>query len=275
MSSTVVIVTDPPSNDTSSHQYETVPNEEGAEGAEETERIIHRVEKRFNRSDIIRDIVNGLADGLTVPFALSAGLSSLGNRHLVILGCLAQLAASTISKVIGEWATSKAAEQHFWLERNNEILEVKNNIEAEIQEMIDAMQPYEIDAQALAPIIEKLSNDPEKFVDFRMKFESDIRKPDPARFLSSLIIGTSYFVSGLIPLIPYFFIRDSILGLYISSGVTFACFILFGYVKSLYAYPSKAIWGAMQSIFVGFFAAVSAYGFVLLVKHHDDLFEFM
>ncbi|CAB4412683.1 unnamed protein product [Rhizophagus irregularis] len=272
--SSIVEVADPSSNDTSSHQYETVPNEEEAEGVERTE-TVHRVEKRFNRSHIIRDITIGLADGLTVPFALAAGLSSLGNRHLVILGCLAQLVASTISKAVGGWATLKAAEQHFWIERSNEILDVKNNIEAEIQEMIDVMQPYELDAQSLAPIIEKLSNNPENFVDFRMKFESEIEKPDHARFLSSAIIGTSYFVSGLIPLIPYFFIRDSILGLYISSGVTFACFILFGYIKALYVYPSKAIWSAMQSIFVGFFAAITAYGFVLLVKHHDDLFEFI
>jgi len=295
--SSIVEVADPTSNDNTSihsthstrsthsthqtqthqaNQYEAVPNEEETERAAERTETVYHVEKRFNRSSyIIRDITIGLADGITVPFALAAGLSSLGNRHLVILGCLAQLVASTILKTVGGWATSKATEQHFWIERNNQILDVKNNMDAEVQEMIDVMQPYELDAQSLNPIIEKLVNNPEKFVDFRMKFESDIEKPEPTRFLNSLIIGTAYFVSGLIPLIPYFFIRDSMLGLYISSGVTFVCFILFGYFRALYTYPSKVIWGTMQSIFVGFFSAITAYGFVLLVKRHDDLFEFM
>uniref|UniRef100_A0A1D1XPW1 Vacuolar iron transporter n=1 Tax=Anthurium amnicola TaxID=1678845 RepID=A0A1D1XPW1_9ARAE len=269
--SSILEMANPSSDETSSIRYETVPDEEGAEGAER----VHHVEKRFHYSEIIKDITIGLADGLTVPFALAAGLSSVGNRHLVILGCLAELMASTISKTVGGWATLKTAEQHFLTERNREILEVKNNLEAEIQEMIDVMQPYELDAQALAPIIDKLVNSPENFVDFRMKFESDIEKPDSARSMSSLIIGTSYFISGLIPLIPYFFIRDCLFGLYISSAITFTCFILFGYIKALYNYPSKAMWGAVQSIVVGFLSAAVAYGFVLLIRHHNDLFEFM
>ncbi|RIA94980.1 Ccc1 family, partial [Glomus cerebriforme] len=231
-------------------------------------------ERRFHYSEIIRDVTIGLADGLTVPFALAAGLSSLGNRHLVILGCLVEMIASTITKSIGGWATSKAAEHHYWEERNKEILEIKNNLDSEIQEMIDIMQPYEIDAQALAPVIEKLVNNPDKFADFMMKFESNLEKPNPTRSLQrSLTIGTAYFVSGLIPLIPYFFIKNCMFDLYISSGITLTCLILLGYIKGLYTYPDKAIWGATQSFFIGLISAAVAYGFVFLIRQHVDLFE--
>ncbi|CAI2176976.1 6494_t:CDS:2, partial [Funneliformis geosporum] len=210
-----------------SHRYETVPDEE---------RIL-QPKKYFQSSDIFRDMIISLTDGLTIPFALAAGLSSLGHNYIVILGCLVELIASTISKTASGWATSKAAEYHYWAERKEEEFEVRYYLESEIQETIgkfihDIMQPYELDSQSLAPLFEKLSNNPEKFVDFIMKFKFNLEKPDPTRSLqSALVIGTSYFVSGLIPIIPYFFIKDCVIGLYLSGGITLSCLILFGYVK--------------------------------------------
>ena len=87
-----------------------------------------------------------------------------------------------------------------------------------------------------------------------------------------LVIGVSYFVSGMIPLIPYFFIKDCLTSLYMSSGITLSCLILFGYIKALYLYPSKAIWGSIQSVFVGCLAVITSYGSVYLIEHKNDLF---
>ncbi|CAG8756956.1 9316_t:CDS:2, partial [Dentiscutata heterogama] len=145
-------------------QYETIPDDPHLEG-------------HFHSPEIIRDIVLGLSDGLTVPFALAAGLSSLGNNHLVITGGL----AGAISMGLGGYLAAKSDADHYDTERLREEWEVQNCPDAEAQEIIDILAPYGLDVATLTPIIEKLASNPEKFVDFMMKFELCLEKPDPSR----------------------------------------------------------------------------------------------
>ncbi|CAG8620318.1 17620_t:CDS:2 [Funneliformis caledonium] len=169
-------------------------------------------------------MIFGLTDGLTIPFALVAGLSSLGHNYIVILGCLVELIASTISKTAGGWATSKAAEYHYWAERNAEEFKVQYYLESEIQ----------------------------KTIEFMMKFKFNLEKPDPARSLAKRISNWSIiFVSGLIPLLPYFFIRDCVTGLYV---FTLSCLILFGYIKGTLA-PIRLSGAPSNFVFVEFSVA--------------------
>jgi len=244
------------------HHYDVIP-----EGAHD--RYYH-IEDHFESPELIRDIILGISDGLTVPFALSAGLSSMGSNHLVITGGLAELISGAISMGLGGYLSAKSEADHYYAERRREEWEVENCLDAEIQEIYDIMSPYGLDQDALAPVIEKFKSDPQKFVDFMMKFELNLEKPDPSRsWQSAVTIGISYFIAGLIPLIPYFFVDNVIVGLYASSLVTLACLLIFGYIKALFTSPEKAWWGAIQTALVGGIAAAASYGGVWLIEHKN------
>ncbi|RIB14669.1 Ccc1 family [Gigaspora rosea] len=239
-------------------QYETIPDGSHLEG-------------HFHSPEIIRDIVLGLSDGLTVPFALAAGLSSLGNNHLVITGGLAELISGAISMGLGGYLAAKSEADHYDTERLREEWEVQNCPEAEAQEIIDILAPYGLDMATLTPIIERLSSNPEKFVDFMMKFELCLEKPDPSRsWKSALTIGLAYFFGGLIPLLPYFFVESAVVGLYISSIITLLGLVAFGFIKAMFTAPNKALWASIQTALVGAIAAAAAYGGVKLIQ---DYFE--
>ncbi|RIA92809.1 Ccc1 family [Glomus cerebriforme] len=236
------------------HQYESIP-ENG-----------QHVEHHFESPEIIRDMVLGLSDGLTVPFALAAGLSSLGDSRVVIIGGFAELISGSISMGCGGYLAAKSDLDHYDTERRREEWEVKNCLNAEIQEIVDILTPYGLDEATVAPLVEKLKDNPEKFVDFMMKFELNLERPDPSRSLkSALTIGLSYFIGGLVPLIPYFFMENTFSALIVSSVITLFCLVLFGYVKAMYTSPHNALSSAMQIAFVGALAAAAAYGGVKLV----------
>ncbi|CAB4422353.1 unnamed protein product [Rhizophagus irregularis] len=237
------------------HQYEAIPDNSQHE------------EHHFESPEIIRDIVLGLSDGLTVPFALAAGLSSLGDSRVVIIGGFAELISGSISMGCGGYLAAKSDLDHYDTERRREEWEVKNCLNAEIQEIVDILSPYGLDEATVSPIIEKLKSNPEKFVDFMMKFELNLERPDPSRSLkSAFTIGMSYFIGGLVPLIPYFFMDDTTYALLVSSIITIFCLVIFGFVKAVYTSPNNAVSSAIQTAFVGALAAAAAYGGVKLVE---------
>ncbi|CAG8680957.1 14333_t:CDS:2, partial [Funneliformis mosseae] len=202
-----------------------------------------------------------------VPFALAAGLSSLGDPRVVIIGGFAELISGSISMGCGGYLAAKSDLDHYDTERRREEWEVKNCLSAEIQEIVDILSPYGLDEETVAPIIEKLKDNPEKFVDFMMKFELNLERPDPSRSLkSAFTIGISYFIGGLVPLIPYFFMEDTTLALLVSSVITIFCLIVFGFVKAAYTSPNNAISSAIQTALVGALAAAASYGGVKLVE---------
>ncbi|KAG9292424.1 hypothetical protein G9A89_015294 [Geosiphon pyriformis] len=229
--------------------------------------IVHHAEKHFESPEIIRDIVIGLSDGLTVPFALTAGLASMGDSRIVVIGGLAELVSGAISMGLGGYLAAQSEAEHYDTERVREQNEVRDCPEEEIDEVVEILEPYGLDRRSLAPVIDKLRADPEKFVDFMMKFELNLEKPDPKRsWICASTIGISYFVGGLIPLLPYLIVESAKTGLYISVAITFLSLILFGYTKAYFISPQNAFKGGLQMAVVGMAAAASAYGCVKAIE---------
>ncbi|CEP17276.1 hypothetical protein [Parasitella parasitica] len=212
-------------------------------------------------------------DGLTVPFALAAGLSSLGSSKIVIYGGAAELVSGAISMGLGGYLAARSEIDHYRTERQREEREVEECPQDEEDEIVDILEPYGLDRETIQPLIEKLRSDPQKFVDFMMKFELNLEMPDPRRSwnvdnqqqISALTIGLSYFIGGLIPLLPYCFFDDSMFALYISVAVTFLTLLVFGYIKSRLVNPNGAVWGAVQTLLIGAIAAGASYGIVYLL----------
>ncbi|KAI9017909.1 Ccc1 family [Phycomyces nitens] len=224
------------------------------------------LEQHFESAEIVRDTIIGLSDGLTVPFALAAGLSSLGNSKLVIYGGAAELVSGAISMGLGGYLAARSEIDHYRTERLREEREVEECPQDEEDEIVEILEPYGLDRETLQPLIDKLKSDPEKFVDFMMKFELNLEMPDPRRsWISALTIGVSYFVGGLIPLLPYLFLEDAMLALYVSVAVTSLTLLVFGYVKSKLVNPDGAFMGAVQTLLIGAVAAGASYGIVKLL----------
>ncbi|KAI8146550.1 Ccc1 family [Fennellomyces sp. T-0311] len=231
----------------------------------------HR-EEHFESAEVVRDAIIGLSDGLTVPFALAAGLSSLGNSKIVVYGGAAELVSGAISMGLGGYLAALSEMEHYSTERQREEREVEECPQDEEDEIVEILEPYGLDRQTIQPVIDKLKADPEKFVDFMMKFELNLEMPDPRRsWISALTIGLSYFVGGLIPLLPYVFVDDSTLALYISIAVTSLTLLIFGYCKSRLVNPKGAFKGAIQTLLIGALAAGASYAIVYLLPSENDL----
>jgi hypothetical protein len=157
---------------------------------EEKARIPHRallkgakehVEEHFDRPELVRDIILGLSDGLTVPFALAAGLSSLGDSRIVIYGGLAELVSGAISMGLGGYLAAKSEADHYHTEREREAREVELYPEEEEEEIIELFEPYGLDRESMEPMMIRFRQNTENFVDFMMKFELNLELPDPNR----------------------------------------------------------------------------------------------
>ncbi|KAK4516289.1 rRNA-binding ribosome biosynthesis protein [Mucor velutinosus] len=239
---------------------------------EEKERIPHRtllkgvkehVEEHFERPELVRDCILGLSDGLTVPFALAAGLSSLGDSRIVIYGGLAELVSGAISMGLGGYLAAKSEADHYHTEREREAREVELYPDEEEEEIIELFEPYGLDRESMEPMMVRFRQNSEKFVDFMMKFELNLELPDPNRsWISALTIGLSYLFGGLIPLLPYVFIQNTSNALYTSCLVTSLTLFCFGYLKSIYLRPKQALIGAIQTLAIGAVAAAFSYGIV-------------
>jgi vacuolar iron transporter family protein len=221
--------------------------------------MVHN-EEHFRASDSIKDIVIGMSDGLTVPFALAAGLSSfVSSNHTVIAAGLAEIAAGSIAMGLGGYLAAKGDKEHFDNERVREQREVKTVPHIEESEIIELMEEYGVNPEESQPVMNALKRDPEKWVDFMMKFELGLEKPDPKRsYISAATIGLSYIVGGLVPLIPYFFTDSAWKGLYISAGVTLLALLGFGYFKSSFT-TDKPFKGAIETMLIGGVAATAAF----------------
>src|SRR5919206_2377223 len=163
------------------------------------------IERHFTSSEVVRDIVIGMADGLTVPFALAAGLTgAITQTSIIVTAGLAEIAAGSIAMGLGGYLAAKSDAEHYAKEREREKREVIEIPDEEMREVAQVFKSYGLSDRQSAPIVEALSKDPRKWVDFMMRFELGLEKPDPKRALASaLTIGGSYAVGGLVPLLPY------------------------------------------------------------------------
>jgi VIT1/CCC1 family predicted Fe2+/Mn2+ transporter len=218
------------------------------------------VEQHFTSGQSVRDIVIGMSDGLTVPFALAAGLSgAIDSTSIVVTAGLAEIAAGSIAMGLGGYLAARSDAEHYASERRREQREVREIPGAEAREVADLLGAYGVSAEAAAPLIEALKARPEAWVDFMMRFELGLDEPHPGRAITSAAtIAGAYVAGGLIPLAPYFFFSVTGRALVLSSLLTLLALCGFGYVKGRFtgASPTRS---AAQTVLVGGLAAAAAF----------------
>ena len=223
--------------------------------------LTRHVERHFTSGDTVRDIVIGMSDGLTVPFALAAGLSAaVESTSVVITAGLAEIAAGSIAMGLGGYLAARSDAEHYASERRREQAEVRDIPAAETKEVTDVLGSYGVSAEAAAPVVRALQERPDAWIDFMMRFELGLEKPDPKRALiSAATIGGAYIVGGLIPLAPYFIFAAAVRALTVSVAFTLLALVVFGYVKGHFT-GAKPLRSALQTVLVGGLAAAAAFG---------------
>lgn len=224
-------------------------------------------EKHVTSSETIRDIVIGMSDGLTVPFALAAGLSgAVNSSHIIITAGLAEIAAGSIAMGLGGFLAGKTDADHYYAELKREYEEVERVPEQEKIEVMEIFSGFGLSENLQHQIADEMAKDKDQWVNFMMNYELGLQEPDPKRAThSALTIGISYIVGGIIPLSPYIFIADSQSALMYSTVFTLICLFIFGYFKSkLTGQPPFA--GALKVVFIGALAAGAAFGIARLIS---------
>jgi len=219
------------------------------------------VEKHFTASETVRDVVIGMADGLTVPFALAAGLSgAVDATAIIITAGLAEVAAGSIAMGLGGYLAARTDVEHYESERAREIRETVEMPVEERAEVAAVFRGYGLDAAATATVVDAICADPNRWVEFMMQFELGLERPNPKRARNSaLTIAGSYIAGGMIPLAPYFFLGTIRSALWTSVALTLAALLVFGYVKGRFT-TTRPFRSAWQTALVGGLAATAAFG---------------
>lgn len=217
-------------------------------------------ERHFTAGEVVRDIVIGMSDGLTVPFALAAGLSgAAAPSSIVVTAGLAEVAAGSIAMGLGGYLAARSDADHYENERKREEDEVIQVPDTEADEVAEILANFGLEPNEYWPVVEALRKRPEAWIDFMMRFELGLEKPDPARALqSALTIAASYIVGGLIPLLPYIIIPEALEALKVSIAVTLLALFIFGYVKGRFT-GLRPVWSAFQTVFIGALASAAAF----------------
>jgi VIT1/CCC1 family predicted Fe2+/Mn2+ transporter len=218
------------------------------------------IEKHFAASDLIRDIVIGMSDGLTVPFALAAGLSgSVSATNIVVIAGIAEISAGSIAMGLGGYLAARTDREHYANELKREQQEIIEVPDREREEVAEVLKSWGLLEPQIKLAVESISKDSDRWVDFMMKHELSLDEPEPKRARnSSLTIGLSYIVGGLVPLSPYMFIHNAQSALMISVIATLLALFIFGYIKGRFtgSTPFKSAW---QTTLVGGLAAGIAF----------------
>jgi len=218
------------------------------------------VERHFTGSRIVRDAVIGMADGLTVPFALAAGLTgAVGTTWIIVVAGFAEIAAGAIAMGLGGYLAARSDAEHYASERAREHREIREIPADEAAEVMTVLQEYGLREEEAKPVVDALRNRPEAWVDFMMRFELGLERPDPARAVwSALTIGGAYAVGGFIPLFPYMLTTHAPTALVGSSAVTLVALAVFGYVKARFT-GTRPARSAIQTVLIGGVAASVAF----------------
>lgn len=224
------------------------------------------IEKHFTASETVRDVVIGMADGLTVPFALAAGLSgAVDSTALIIMAGLAEVAAGAIAMGLGGYLAARTDAEHFGAERARETRETHDVPETEAAEVADVFRAYGLPEETVTAVVASIRNDPERWADFMMKFELGLEAPDPQRARNSaLTIALAYIAAGLVPLAPYFFFRSVHAALIGSVIVTLIALSVFGFVKGRFT-TNRPVRSAGQTVLVGGLAAAAAFAIAKII----------
>jgi vacuolar iron transporter family protein len=224
-------------------------------------------EHHFTGGETIRDIVIGMSDGLTVPFALAAGLSgALASSAIVVTAGVAEIAAGAIAMGLGGYLAAKSDAEHYGTELKREQREIVEKTDLEIQETKEIFAHFGLVEEQLTPVINALRARPDSWVDFMMQFELGLQKPDPKRaIISALTIAGSYIAGGIVPLLAYFLMSDARQALPWSAAMTLVALIVFGAVKGRLT-SGKILRSAMRTTIVGSLAAIAAYALATILS---------
>ena len=218
------------------------------------------IESHFTASETVRDIVIGMSDGLTVPFALAAGLSgAISSAGVIITAGLAEIAAGSIAMGLGGYLAAKSDAEHYTSERLRETREVEEVPDREAEEVAEVFRSYGLSDEETKPVVEAMRKRPESWIDFMMRFELGLEKPEPKRALySAITIAGAYIAGGLIPLGPYIAINTVSTALRFSVIFTLAALAIFGFIKGHYTgtTPKRS---ALQTVIIGGLAAAAAF----------------
>jgi VIT1/CCC1 family predicted Fe2+/Mn2+ transporter len=225
------------------------------------------IERHFTASDVVRDIVIGMADGLTVPFALAAGLTgAITQTGIIVTAGLAEIAAGSIAMGLGGYLAAKSDAEHYAKEREREKREVAEIPHEEMREVAEVFQAYGLNEEETWPIVQALKRQPGNWVDFMMRFELGLEKPEPGRALkSALTIAGAYIAGGFIPLGPYIFARNASEALLASVALTLVALLVFGFVKGRFT-GTRPVRSALQTAFIGSVAAGAAFTIARLIS---------
>ena len=217
-------------------------------------------ERHFTGTETVRDIVIGMSDGLTVPFALAAGLSgAVDTTRIIVTAGLAEIAAGSIAMGLGGYLAAKSDAEHYQAEQQREETEVTEKPEAEAAEVADVFRSYGINEDENKPIVDALRRRPDAWVDFMMRFELGLEKPNPKRaLLSAVTIAGAYIAGGFIPLGPYIFLSKASTALVGSVAITLLALAGFGYVKGHFT-GAPPLRSAIQTVLIGGVAAGAAF----------------
>jgi len=224
-------------------------------------------EQHLKSSDTIRDIVIGMSDGLTVPFALAAGLSgAINSSGIVVTAGIAEIVAGSIAMGLGGFLAGRTEADHYASELKREYDEVERVPEQEKKEVMEVFADFGLSEKLQLQVADEMAKDKHKWVDFMMRYELGLEKPQANRATQSAItIGLSYVVGGIIPLSPYVFIDDSHIALYYSCAITMVCLFVFGYFKSKVT-GQPAFIGAVKVLIIGALAATAAFVMAKLIN---------
>ncbi len=225
-------------------------------------------EQHFEATETVRDIVIGLSDGLTMPFALAAGLSgAVANAHLVVLAGLAEIAAGSIAMGLGGYLAARGDSEHYASELLREQSEVVTRPQDEAEEIYEIFARYDVSREAATPVLAALQASPKAYVDFMMRFELGLEQPEASRaYRSALTIAASYIAGGFVPLLPYMLVSGNGRALELSVLITLVALASFGFLKGRLV-GTGALRSAIQTTGIGGVAAAAAYGLARLLNH--------
>jgi VIT1/CCC1 family predicted Fe2+/Mn2+ transporter len=228
---------------------------------------VEHVEKHFTATAAVRDVVIGMSDGLTVPFALAAGLTGAAiATHVVVTAGLAEIAAGSIAMGLGGYLAAKTDSEHYASELDREYRETVEMRDLEVEEVAKVFRDYGLTQAQMDPVVNAITSDQKRWVDFMMRFELGLEVPDPKRAARSAgTIAGSYIVGGLVPLAPYILMKEIVPALWVSVCVTLLALFIFGAIKGHYT-GVKPLRGGVQTVLVGGLAAAAAFFIARLIS---------
>ncbi|KAK1279034.1 Vacuolar iron transporter 1 [Acorus gramineus] len=227
----------------------------------------HHKEKHFTAGEIVRDVIIGVSDGLTVPFALAAGLSGAdASSSIVLTAGIAEVVAGAISMGLGGYLAAKSEADHYVREMKREEEEIINVPDTEAAEVAEILAEYGLEPHEYGPVVEALRKRPQAWLEFMMRFELGLEKPEPRRALeSAATIAIAYVLGGFVPLAPYIFIPVASNAVVVSVAVTLLALLFFGYVKGRLT-GNHPFLSALQTTLIGAIASAAAFGLAKAVK---------